>query len=182
MTDIGCCAAGPKAAIRGGGCGGRVRSRRCRRSLWSASGSVYRLRISVRLSVVGKGEADIWRLSTGLEPAIVVVLRPRFPGPESRDVRLRLPRDVALSSPQASARQAYWSGRMRQPRASRKTASPPVGYDRQEERYKAVYAGRVTSSSVQRRGPFTAETRILSRCARQQGDYWLMSGPHQEAL
>src|SRR5271166_3889399 len=61
MTGCGgCSAAAPGAAILGGGCGGRARPRRCRRSFWSTFGSVVRLRISVRPSVVGKWTSSIW--------------------------------------------------------------------------------------------------------------------------
>ena len=61
MTGYVCCVAGPGAAILGGGggCGGRARLRRFRRSFWSTSGSVYRLKIRVRPSMVGKWTSSI---------------------------------------------------------------------------------------------------------------------------
>src|SRR5208282_6267926 len=77
MADCGCCVAGSGAAILGGGCGGRARPRRCRRSFWSTSGSVYRLMISVRPSVVGKWTSSIWMPASlsstarGVRPAAI---------------------------------------------------------------------------------------------------------------
>ena len=47
------------AVIRGGGCGGNASLSCCRSIFWSREGSVYRLRIKVRPSVVGKCTSSI---------------------------------------------------------------------------------------------------------------------------
>ena len=64
----------PAAVIRGGGCGGKLEFELLDEHFWSAFNSVWRLRMSVRPSVVGKRTSSIWiatnfsRIALGVSP------------------------------------------------------------------------------------------------------------------